>query len=386
MSNVSKTRLRLISDYCKINGKEKTLKQFNISQKTLKRYLTKARSTGIEDNAEEMNLDHKDVKHGWIKTKNASYFFKNPEFTETEFDLDNIDWGAILEPLNIQIKPPVKWSDELTGKFDRVVYTDTHIGMTPNENGFSLYGGKWDESELMKRLNQMVQFILDNQNSNTLVLDDLGDLMDGWNAHTVRRQHPLPQNMDDQKAFDVALSFKVGMIDMLSDHYCDIIVHNVCNDNHSGAFGYVVNSAFKKICELKHENVIVDNYRKFINHYNIDRNVFILTHGKDDKHLKFGFKPKLDPQQEAKIKNYIDENFLRTQYNVIEFSKGDSHQFLLDFSSSDSFNYFSFPAFSPSSEWVQTNFQKGISGLVMFNYFDTKNFSIKPLLFDWNNS
>jgi hypothetical protein len=39
---------------------------------------------------------------------------------------------------------------------------------------------------------------------------------------------------------------------------------------------------------------------------------------------------------------------------------------LFDYCSSDEFDYFNFPAFSPSSEWVQTNFKKGRSGFVFF--------------------
>jgi hypothetical protein len=39
---------------------------------------------------------------------------------------------------------------------------------------------------------------------------------------------------------------------------------------------------------------------------------------------------------------------------------------LFDYCSSDEFDYFNYPAFSDSSEWVQTNFKKGRSGFVFF--------------------
>src|SRR5690606_33393130 len=98
--------------------------------------------------------------------------------------------------------------------------------------------------------------------------------------------------------------------------------------------------AFKSYVELKYgDNIEVHNQRKFIDHYKVGRYVFILTHGKDSKEMKFGFKPKLDDKQITKIRNYITDNFLYEKGAVIEFSKGDSHQYLFDSASSDIFNY-----------------------------------------------
>ena len=255
--------------------------------------------------------------------------------------------------------------------------------MEPNPDGYSLYGGKWDEHELMQRGQAMVNHISANISSNTLVIDDLGDLMDGWSGQTVRREHHLPQNMDNQKAFDVALKFKLQVLTALASMYKTIKLNNICMDNHSGSFGYVVNSAVKELADRLFDNVKVVNHRKFINHYKIFNNIFIISHGKDDSNLKFGFKPMLDKPQMEKIDNYIDNNFLLQKGVKIEFSKGDSHQMLFDWSTSDRFNYMNYPAFSPSSNWVQTNYKKGKSGFVMFNYYDTDTFNIKPLFFDW---
>ena len=87
--------------------------------------------------------------------------------------------------------------------------------MNPNDNGFSLYGGKWDEEEINNNLDIMIKHTLENKKSNTLIIDELGDFMDGWGAETVRKGHHLPQNMDNEKAFDVGLGFKLKLIDSL---------------------------------------------------------------------------------------------------------------------------------------------------------------------------
>ena len=317
------------------------------------------------------NLDvaNTSVKHMWIKDKHTSLFVKNPNYEEPETQPEKeIDFLCIfkdkIEP--IEIKHTSNWD---LSSFDRLVYTDVHIGMNVNPDGFSLYGGIWDEKELNKRLQIMVNHTLANQKSNTLIIHELGDFMDGWDGLTTRGGHSLPQNMDNQKAFDAGLRFKIKLIDALLLNYSQIECVNICNDNHAGSFGYIINSAFKTYIELKYpNNVKVINQRKFIDHYIHDNRCFILTHGKDDKSLKFGFKPILDANQIEKIKNYIDENKLHG-YDI-EFSKGDSHQYIFDNSTSKHFKYQNFPAFSPPSNWVQTNFQNSISGFVHFNYYE----------------
>ena len=155
-----------------------------------------------------------------------------------------------------------------TNYFDRAVYTDVHVGMTPNKTGHSLYGGEWNKEVLFKRLDIFISEIIARKKGNVLIIDDLGDLFDGWNGQTVRKGHDLPQNMDNSQAFEVALAFKVKMVDALVDHYHELIINNICEDNHAGEFGYILNYAFKKLIEVKHsKKVKVTNHRKFINHY-----------------------------------------------------------------------------------------------------------------------
>jgi len=268
-----------------------------------------------------------------------------------------------IEPLQITHK------FKSNANFDRAVFTDVHIGMDVNKDGYSLYDGEWNEEQIFKRLEIFVNEIIKNQKSNTLFINELGDYLDGWNGETTRGGHHLPQNMDNQKAFDIALLFKIKLIDALFLHYTKIKLVNICNDNHAGSFGYIVNSAFKTYIELKYPNNIeVINQRKFIDHYIIDNRCFILTHGKDDKSLKFGFKPNLDAVQIEKIKNYIDEYKLH-QYKI-EFSKGDSHQLLFDHTSSTAFEYQNFGAFSPPSDWVKTCFKNTLSSFTTMNYYE----------------
>lgn len=325
---------------------------------------------GILDACENVGVNPSNAPMLWLKTKHESVRVTNPLFkTPEQKAIEDIDFLSIfkdkIQPITLNFNKDFK----STALFDRAVYTDVHIGMDVNKDGYSLYYGAWNESEIFKRLEIFVNEIVKSQRSDTLFLNDLGDFMDGFDGFTTRGGHALPQNMDNQKAFDIGLKFKIQMIDELVKYYSEIVVVNICNDNHAGSFGYIVNSAFKTYIELKYpKNVTVTNQRKFIDHYIVDNRCFILTHGKDDKSLKFGFKAQIDAQQIEKIKNYIDEYKLHG-YDI-EFSKGDSHQLIFDLTSSTAFEYQNFGAFSPPSDWVKTNFKNTKSSFTIFNYYD----------------
>ena len=98
--------------------------------------------------------------------------------------------------------------------------------------------------------------------------------------------------------------------------------------------------------------------------------------------MKFGFKIHADDKIVNKIEAYIRDNGIYQKAHTVEFSKGDSHQALIDLCSSDVFDYCNYPAMSPSSRWVRANFKKGRRGF--FNQLfteDIKNKRFEPFFF-----
>lgn len=272
----------------------------------------------------------------------------------------------------------IKLEDE--NDFDMLTYSDVHIGMDTNPDNKAMYSVEWNRQTALRDCHRMIQATIDNQSSTTLVIDELGDFLDGYNQQTTRGGHALPQNMSNEEAFDVALEFKMALIDGLVNHYRCIMINNICNDNHAGSFGYFVNKAFKDICSVKYPNVEVNNYTKFINHYYINNTCFVITHGKDDSSLKFGFKPHLDAKGIEKIDQYLKQNDVYKHANKIVFKKGDSHQALIDMCTSDDFYYVNYPALSPSSMWVQNNFKKGRRGFVLESIHEERSIhSFNPI-------
>lgn len=308
------------------------------------------------------------VKISTQKTSGLQWLQYLPKKETIEKAVESFDFKSIVEkyikPLDFEYKPLLLGSKD----FDKLIITDVHIGMDTDIDNNTMYKCEWNKKELFKTAEIVINKTLDQQESDILYVDELGDLLDGFNGQTTRGGHELPQNMTNEQAFDYALEFKLNILYGLIGNYKKIYFNNICNDNHAGAFGYFVNEAFKQIAELQFKNVTVTNHRKFINHYFVNDICFLISHGKDDKSLKFGFKPHLDLKGADKIDQYCKQNKIYKDSELIIFSKGDSHQALFDMCSSDDFYYFNYPALSPSSNWIKNNFKLGRRGFVCESY------------------
>ena len=313
-----------------------------------------------EEFCDHFGLDFSRVRGSKIVTHQGTPYW-NITFSPGDIETPKeVDLSAIIskhiKPVKFIESPP---RDQ--AKLKRLIISDVHIGMEIEKD--SLFGGVWDKKELFKRLDVVLNSL---EGGGLLHVIDLGDLLDGYDNTTVRKGHDLPQNMDNLEQFDVGLEVKMYLLDNLVNRF-EVEFHNICNDNHAGWFGGTVNSAFKTIADIKY-GVKVFNYQRFIEHYTWRDHTFVLTHGKDAKALKFGFKPHVDEKQIGKIDGYLKQNGLYKKGGFVEFNKGDSHQALFDHTSSDDFNYFNYPSFSPQSNWVQSNFKKGRSGFVIQEY------------------
>ena len=365
-----------VSKTTKSREKQVTEKEFVLSAWNDEGYMM-----DIDQYCSHYQLPRADVKEYKLVSHTGTpyYNIRFKEVAESEvmnFDLEEIVKKHI-KPVDVDsvYVPIIKEEND----FDTLTYTDVHIGMDTNPDNKAMYSEKWDKIHALASCDRMIKETINNQKSSTLIIDELGDFLDGYNQQTTRGGHALPQNMSNEEAFDTALEFKMRLIDGLAPYYTSIMINNICNDNHAGSFGYFVNKAFKDICSVKYPEVEVNNYNKFINHYYMDNTCFVITHGKDDTSLKFGFKPHLDTKGIEKIDQYLKQNDVYKHASKIVFKKGDSHQALFDMCSTDDFFYFNYPALSPSSMWVQNNFKKGRRGFVLESFKDSDIHELKPI-------
>lgn len=340
----------------------------------------------IQEYCDRFNLDFNSLEKYNLVAHNHGHMVYNVRFKPTLNQVSGID-EEFIEGLVERLAKPIKievGNIEPTDYVDRLVITDVHIGMSTEggRNIVPLYDGKWDKEELFRRLQLTVQHVVKHQKGDHLIIDELGDFMDGFDGKTTRKSNELPQNMNDKEAFEVGVEFKVALVEALLPYYNFIDCNSITSDNHAGVFGYFVNSTAKKIIEVKYGDKVCYNLlEKFINHYSIYEHTNVCTHGKEEESLKFGFKPMLDAKQAEKIDQYCKEHKLYNG-NDITFCKGDSHQFIFDYTTSNDFNYFNYPAYSPPSNWVKTNFKNSKSGFVVEHLSKTtKERLISPYFF-----
>jgi len=351
------------------NDKEKTSKGFTAINDA-------GQLMPIEEYCQYYGLDVNKIRSYKLISHTGQPFYNCVFYTAEEEAVTNINEHLeeiitkYIKPTKTEITKLEYVSDEW---FDRLVFTDVHIAMDVNGNGDPLYDGKWDREELFRRLDLMIQHALTYQKSNTLLISNLGDYMDGLGGETTRKGHELPQNMNDKEAFDLGIEFSLRLVDSLVGNYEEIRYNFLVEDNHSGVFSYFVSQAIKGILEQRYPNKVkVKTQKKFIDHIKIGKHTLVESHGKDSVSLKFGFRPHLDDKQAKKIDHYLKENGLYDG-NFIEFSKGDSHLGLFDESTSTDFHYYNYPAFSPPSGWIKANFSNTKAGFRFFNIKKDEN-------------
>ena len=194
------------------------------------------------------------IKVSTSKTTGQQWIQYAPKKETIEEAVESFDFEKIIQkyikPLDIYGCDTVTYKSTNLKDFDKLIITDVHIGMDTDVDNNTMYKSEWNKKELFKTAQIVIDKTLEEQESDILYVDELGDLLDGFNAQTTRGGHALPQNMTNEEAFDNALEFKLKILYGLIGSYKEIHFNNICNDNHSGAFGYFVNEAFKQIIRV----------------------------------------------------------------------------------------------------------------------------------------
>lgn len=345
-------------------------KQYRISREqhqTLQGLREEEKQTEYKQYLEEQGIDESSVSLYWDKSKNYSILIR-PSATKDDLTPEYIQ--EVVSSIDFNTKPisHTKSSNEIL----RVIITDVHIGMETDKTGYGIFSQVWNEEEAFKRLDIVIE------ECNRIKRDfkevhviDLGDYLDGWNGQTTRGGHNLPQNLSNRKSFDLGVRFKIELYNRLQDLFnCKVVAYNVCNDNHSSDFGFIVNETIRMVITNMNPNIHVNNLQRFMSHYFFGDHCFIMCHGKDEAHMKFGLKPKLDAVIKDRIFQYIKHYDIKSKF--ITFEKGDSHLQLLDSTSSGEFDYFNYRAFSNASSWVNHNFGKSTSGFTLMTIREDK--------------
>jgi hypothetical protein len=258
------------------------------------------------------------------------------------------------------------------GKILNIYLSDQHIGASV-ETG--LYSNKFDSQVFKERMFIIFDTIMDIQKSyrlSKLNVIFLGDTFDGMDGLTVKRTHDLPQNMSNKECFETFISTHISFFDALIDYEVadSYGVYFQPNSNHGGDMDYMGFKAIEMWLNQKYPFVKTKIFDKFIGLIKEGFHTFMITHGKDQRDMKFGLPLHINDKAELYINQFIDMNRLNGE---LHFVKGDLHQSATEYCKK--FRYKNVGSIFGSSSWIMANFGY-TRPMCNYDIFDETNPSI----------
>lgn len=235
---------------------------------------------------------------------------------------------------------------------------DTHVGMcNPNP----LYGKTYSLTEFTARLLSIPQYV---QECDELIICFLGDGIDGLDGMTISRKHPLPQDLNNfeqiigfveafKQLFTVLMRLKVeGVVNKIR-------FVSVDQSNHSGYMDKVCAHFISEWLSVKFPEIKTQIAKNYIDHFEAQGHTFVYCHGKDMNYQKHGFPAQINSATSLYFLQYLAQNGIEANDEAHVVS-ADLH---METYSESSFSYQKVLPLAIGSDWVQTNFGKGKSGV-----------------------
>lgn len=247
--------------------------------------------------------------------------------------------------------------------------SDMHIGSKCESN--TLYPNKWDKEELERRLEVLGDKLYEMGHFDTLILNMLGDNLDGMDNQTARRDHIMPQNMDNMEQVSTFIEVMTKFILRIRNFANHIKIYSVKEGNHDGIVGYVSSLALINIIQNVAPEIECQLFKDFIGSYIFKDHKYLLCHGKDSKFMKRGFPLNLDEKSKVIIYEWLEANNIHG--DNIHFIKGDLHSNALN--SCLRFDYRNVLSLYGASDYSNYNFSRNSYG-VSYDFFYGNNRTI----------
>lgn len=329
---------------------------------------------------------HKIDLKKYIITNYWTKLLPNGKFTSSVFakliPSEEIEKNKLVERLEefltkkYLVKPAATSFSNVSNKAMFVYIADDHAGIDFKE---SLFNNPYTGETYFDRLNILADKILfDTSGSETLFIVNLGDELDGYNKQTTRGGHSL-DSLSNKDQFDVYIKARRNFYDKIisKNKYRETTIININNSNHSGNdYSYIVNKALEFYIIGNYPNTKFINQEKFIDSYIWGNHAILLTHGKDEKYMKFGFPLNLNEKTDLWLLDYSRN--IGAKY--ISTIKGDLHSYSVNMGKSG--RYINVPSICGGSNWIEHNYGSSSSGALIeiVDKFD-KNISSIPIWF-----
>ena len=156
--------------------------------------------------------------------------------------------------------------------------SDIHVGAALSST--SLFNNDWNEVELARRLDEVVKRVSAVGPFDTIIINFLGDYLDGMDGMTARRDHVMPQNMDNKKQFNTFIKHMLHFIEDMQHISNNVIVYAVPEGNHGGYADYFAIKALEYATKSYFPDVKFTVFDKYFGTFTHQNHTYLSMHGK----------------------------------------------------------------------------------------------------------
>lgn len=328
-----------------------------------------------EKSQEELMEIHLREKENDFLRKIEETRIRNTEKLLNKYALENIQLKESLENIksidvNINLEGSINHNNiesDVIHDNDLILYlSDIHVGARVDGE---LYLNDWNEGELNRRLLNITKRVSSYGDFNSVTIAMLGDHLDGMDQMTSRRDHLLPQNLNNTEQIKVFISSICKFVNNLLPYCKTLNIYCVKCGNHAGDFEYAANLALQGVVNQLFPNVNFTLFESFYGMFNIKNHTFLITHGKDASYMKQPMPLNLNDATKVKIYEYLDS--IDVKGNNIHVVKGDLHT--ENINSCDKLDYRNVLSLFGTSDYCAMNYSKNQYG-ISYDMFIGDNF------------
>ena len=159
-----------------------------------------------------------------------------------------------------------------------IYLADMHIGSKCESN--SLYPNPYTKEEIERRLNILFENICSLGTFDKIIINLMGDSLDGMDSQTARRDHIMPQEMDNMEQLETFLELTTKFILNCNSIANNVEIYSVKCGNHGGFWEYTANLALQNAIKVIAPEIKFVVFKDYIGSYTINNHTVCIMHGK----------------------------------------------------------------------------------------------------------
>ena len=246
---------------------------------------------------------------------------------------------------------PKKYENNFQTKKSIILHiSDIHVGAALSST--SLFDNDWNEVELSKRLEELAKRVSELGPFDKIIINFLGDYLDGMDGMTARRDHVMPQNMDNKEQFNVFIKQMLYFIEDMQSLCNNVEIYAVPEGNHGGYADYFAIKALEYACKSYFPGIPFVVFDRYFGIFKHKLHTYLVLHGKDGQFMKKPMPLNLNESTSSLLRDWMDREGIYGQ--DVHVIKGDLHSNNLN--SNRKFDYRNVLSLFGDSDYSQMNY------------------------------